>query len=95
MFTDADGQCANHEVCILLSHNNSSILVPQRVELYHLMPAPPRKRGDWIVIMHGDHQGVVAEVIACRLKPSKVEVVIDGAKMAFEFRNICRLTKPE
>jgi hypothetical protein len=94
MFTDANGQCTYHEVCIILS-DNRGISVPQRVELRHLRPVPPRKKGDWIVIMSGDHQGVVAEVIACRQKTKKAEVVIDGAKMAFDFRNICRLTKPE
>ena len=59
-----------------------------------MKPVPPKKKGNWIVIMHGDHQGVVTEVIACKTKASKAEVVINGAKIAFNFSNICRLTKP-
>ena len=94
MFTDADGQCTYHEACIILSDNRANS-VPQRVELRHLRPVPPKKKGDWIVIMSGDHQGVVAEVIACRQKAKKAEVAIKGATMAFNFSNTCRLTKPE
>ena len=68
--------------------------VAQRVELHHLKPVLPKKKGNWIVIMHGDHQGVITEVIECKTKASKAEVVINGAKIAFNFSNICCLTKP-
>jgi hypothetical protein len=94
-FTDANGQCAHHEVCIILTDHQTAIPVSQRMELRHLKPVPPKKKGDWIVIISGDHQGAVAEVIACKTKASKAEVVINGAKVALNFSDICRLTKPD
>jgi ribosomal protein L24 len=60
-----------------------------------LRPVPPKKKGDWIVVTSGAHQGVVAEVIACKTKASKAEVTINGAKTVFDFSGICRLTKPD
>lgn len=94
-FTDANGLCPYHEVCMILTDHRTAIPLPRRVELRHLKPVPPKKKGDWIVVISGDHQGVVAEVIACRTKVSKAEVSINGSKIAFDFSNICRLTKPE
>ena len=94
-FTDANGQCANHEVCIIVTDHRTAQPVPHRVELRHLKPVPPKKQGDWIVVISGDHLGVVAEVIACKTKTSKAEVVVNGAKTAFNFSVICRLTKPD
>ena len=94
-FTDANGQCAYHEVCIIVTDHRTAIPVWRRVELRHLKPVPPKKKGDCIVIIYGVHQGVVAEVMACKTKASKAEVVINGAKMAFDFSDICRLTKPD
>ena len=60
-----------------------------------MKPVPPKKKGDWIVVLTGDHVGVVAEVVACKTRTSKAEVVINGAKMTFNFSGICRLTKPD
>jgi hypothetical protein len=94
-FTDANGQCPHHEVCIILTDHRTALPVPHRVELRHLKPAPPKKKGDWVVVISGDHQGFVAEVVACKTKALKAEVVIDGAKIAFNFLDICRLTKPD
>ena len=91
-FIDVNGQCAPHEICIILTNHQMAIPVPQRVELCHLKHAPPKKKGDWIVIVSRDHQGVVAEVIACKTKASKAEVVINGAKIALNFSDICHLT---
>ena len=79
-FTDANGQCTHHEVCIILIDHWTAIPVPQRMELCHLKPVPPKKKGDWIVIISRDHQGVVTEVIACKTKASKAEVVINGQR---------------
>ena len=94
-FTDANGECAYNEVCIILTDHRTAIPVPQRVELRHVRPVPPKKKGDWIVIISGVHHGVVAEVIACKTKASKAEVVVNGAKIAFDFSAVCRLTKPD
>jgi hypothetical protein len=94
-FTDANGHCAHHEICIIVTDHRTAILVPRRVELHYLKPVPPKKKGDWIVIISGDHQGVVAEVIACKTKASKADVAINGAKISFNFSDICRLTKPD
>ena len=55
----------------------------------------PKKKGDWIVVISGDHQGIVAEVIVCKTKVLKAEVVANRAKIAFNFSDICRLTRPE
>ena len=93
-FTDSNGQCPHHEVCIILTDHRTAVPVPRRVELRHLKPVPPKKKGDWIVIVSGDHQGVVAEVNACKTKASKAEVAINGVKTTFNFSDICRLTKP-
>jgi hypothetical protein len=94
-FADKNGQCAHHEVCTILTDHRTAIPVPRRVELRHLKPVPPKKKGDWIVVLTGDHVGVVTEVVACKTRTSKAEVVINGAKMTFNFSGICRLTKPD
>jgi hypothetical protein len=65
------------------------------VELHHLRPVLLKKKGDWIGIISGDHQGVVAEVIACKSKSLNAEVVVNRAKIAFNFSDICRLTRPD
>ena len=94
-FTDANGQCAHHKVCIILTNHQTAIPVPWRVELHHLKPVPPKKTGDWIVIISRVHQGIVTEVIACKTKASKAEVVINGAKAVLNSSDICHLTKPD
>ena len=94
-FTDANGQCAHHEVCIILTNHWTAIPVPQRVELCHLKPVLPKKKGDWIVVISRVHQGVVTEVIACKTKALKAEVVINGAEVVLNFSDICHLTKPD
>jgi hypothetical protein len=94
-FTDVNGQCADHEVCLILTDNRTALPVPHRVGLRHVKAVPPKKKGDWIVILYGEHRGVVAEVIACKTKTTKAEVVINGTKTAFDFSQICRLTKPD
>ena len=55
----------------------------------------PKKKGDWIVIFYGNYEGVVTEVVACKTKVSKAEVVINGKKIAFNFSDICHLTNPD
>ena len=94
-FRDANGECLPHEICIIVTDHRTALPVPRRVELRHLKPVPPKKKGDWVVITFGDHQGVVAEVVACKTKASKAEVVINAGKTAFNFTDICRLTKPD
>jgi hypothetical protein len=94
-FIDANGQCPHHEVCIIVTDHRTAVPVPRRVELRHLKPVPPKKKGDWIVIISGDLQGAVAEVVACKTKALRAEVAINGVKMALNFSDICRLMKPE
>ena len=94
-FTDAEGPCSHHQICIIVTDHRTAIPVPRRVELRHLKPAPPKKKGDWMVIMSGDHRGVVAEVVACKTKLQKAEVFIKGSKSTLNFSDICRLTKPD
>ena len=94
-FMDANGQCPLHEVCIIVTDYQTALPVQHRVELRHLKPVPPKKKGDWIVVISGDHRGVVAEVIACKTKVLKAEVVANRAKIAFNFSDICCLTRPE
>ena len=50
-FTDANGQCAHHEVCIILTDHQTAIPVPWRVELCHLKPVPPKKKR-WLDCYH-------------------------------------------
>jgi hypothetical protein len=78
-----------------VTDHRTALPVPKRVELRHLKAVPPKKKGDWVVILSGVHQGVVAEVVACKTKASKAEVVISGARIVFDFSDTCRLTKPE
>jgi hypothetical protein len=93
-FTDANGPCAIHEICVIVTDHRTAQPVPHRVELRHLKPVPPKKKGDWIVVISGDRLGFVAEVIACKTKASKAEVIVNGARISFNFSDICRLTKP-
>jgi hypothetical protein len=93
-FTDANGLCPHHEVCVILTDHRTAVPFQRRIELRHLKPVPPKKKGDWIVVVSGDHRGVVAEVITCRTKASKAEVFVNGSKISFDFSDICRLTKP-
>ena len=93
-FTDAVGQCLHHEVCIIIGDHQTALPILRRVKLHHLKPVLPKRKGDWIIILSGDYQGAVAEVIACKTKTSKAEVVINGAKIAFSFSDICHLMKP-
>ena len=74
---------------------HATSISPWRVELHHLKPVLPKKKGDWIVVISRVHQGVVTEVIACKTKALKAEVVINGAKVVLNFSDICCLTKPD
>jgi hypothetical protein len=95
-FMDAEGKCAHHGFCIIVTDHWMALPVPHRVELQHLKPAPPKKKIlDWMVIFSGDHQGVVAEVFACKTKSSKAEAFINGSKLTLNSSDICRLTKPD
>ena len=69
-FTDAEGLCAHHEICIIVTDHRTARPVPR-------------------------HQGVVAEVVACKTKSSKAEAFINGSKLMLNFSDICRLTKPD
>jgi hypothetical protein len=62
-FTDENGQCTHHEVCVILTDHRTAIPVPRRVEHHYLKPVPPKKKSDWIVIISGEYQGIVAEVV--------------------------------
>ena len=90
---DANGQCPLHEVCVIVTDHRTALPVQCRVELRHLKPVLPKKKGDWIVVILGDHRGIVTEVIACKTKVLKAEVVANRAKL--NFSDICRLTRPE
>lgn len=52
------------------------------------------KKGDYVVILSGDHQGLVAEVKQCQRKKRKVTVIIDNLSLTYDFALVCRLTKP-
>ena len=45
-FTDANGQRAHHEVCIILTNHQTAIPVLWRVEFCHLRPVLPKKKGN-------------------------------------------------
>ena len=64
-FTDANGQCAHHEVCIILTNHQTAIPVLWRVELHHLKPVLRKKKGDWIVIISGDMLVACIDMGAC------------------------------
>ena len=93
-FMDANGQCLHHEVCVIVTDHRTAVPVQRRVELRHLKPAPPKKKGDWIAVISGDHRGVVTEVVVCKTKSSKAEVVINQAKIALNFSDTYRLSSP-
>jgi hypothetical protein len=84
--------CADNEIVIVVSNHRTSQHLPRKVELHHLVPALPVKRGDYVLILSGDNQGHVTEVIQCQKKKQKVKVIINNMPLTYGFALVCRLT---
>ena len=54
--------CADNEIVIKVSNHQTSRPCPRNIQLNHLVPASPVKKGDPVVILSGDHQCHVMEV---------------------------------
>jgi hypothetical protein len=91
--SDRFDACADDEIVIVVSDHHTSQLRSRKVQLHHLVPASPMKKGDHVVVLSGDHKGHVTEVIQCQKKERKVKVFIDGWLLTYDFALVCRLTK--
>lgn len=86
--------CADNEIVIVVSDHHTSELRPRNIQLHHLVPASPVKKGDHVVILSGDCQGHVAKVIQCQRKEQKVKIMTNSQHLSFNFSLVCRLTIP-
>lgn len=84
--------CADNEIVVVVSDHRTSQLRSRNVRLHHLMPASPVKKGDYAVILSGNHQGVVGEIMQCQRKERKVKIKINNQRLTFDFAVVCRLT---
>lgn len=85
--------CASNEIVVVVTDHRTSQLQSRNVPLHHLVPAAPQKKGDYVVILSGDYQGRVAEVIQCQRKNRQVKIIIDNQPLTHNFSEICRLTQ--
>ena len=83
--------CAEDEIVVVVSDHRTSQLCSKTVQLYHLTPASPVKKGDHVVILSGDYKGCVAKVIQCQKKERKVKIFMDGWHLIYDFALVCRL----
>lgn len=84
--------CADNEIVVVVSDHRTSQHQSRNVELHHLMPASPVKKGDYVVVLSGENQGRVAEVIQCQRKERKVKIIINNQSLTVDFALVCRLT---
>ena len=91
--SDRFDACADDEIVVVVSNNHTSQLRSRKVQLHHLVPASPVKKGDHVVILSGDHKGCVVKVIQCQKKERKVKVFIHGWLSTYNFALVCRLTQ--
>ena len=85
--------CADNEIVVVVSDHRTSQHCSRTIQLHHLVPASPVKKGDYVVILHGDLQGHVTEVIQCQRKEKMVKININNKHVAYDFAQVCRLTK--
>ena len=85
--------CADNEIVVVVSDHHTSQLHPRKVQLHHLVPALPVKKGDYVVILSGDYQGRVTEVMQCQKKEWKVKIIIDNQRLTYNFALVCHLTQ--
>jgi hypothetical protein len=86
--------CAEDEIVVEVTNHRTSLLCPRNVPLDHLVPGSPMKKGNYVVILSGDRQGLVAEVKQCQRKKRKVTIITDNLSLSYDFALVCRLTKP-
>lgn len=85
--------CDNNEIVVVVSNHRTSQLQWRKVQLHHLVPASPVKKGDYVVILSGDYQGQVTEVLECQRKKQKVKIIINNSPQTYDFALVCRLTQ--
>lgn len=91
--SDRFNGCAQDEVVVVISNHRTSQICSRTVQLRHLKPASPVKKGDHVVVLSGDRKGHVAKVLQCQKKSQKVKVFLDGWHLTYDFALVCRLTK--
>ena len=84
--------CAENEIVVVVSDHRTSAHQPRKVQLHHLKPALPVKKGDHVVILSGENQGRVVEVIQCQKKERKVKTILNNQPLTIDFAVACRLT---
>ena len=47
----------------------------------------------YVVILSGDYQGQVMEVLECQRKKWKVKIIINNSPLTYDFAIVCRLTQ--
>ena len=72
-FWETDGVCMNNEVSLSWKDNHGR-LVSERVALDHLLPAPPKSKGDLVIILSGPHQNSRGKVVQYRRKKQEADV---------------------
>ena len=85
--------CDNNEILVVVSNHRTSQPQWRKVQLHHLVPASPVKKGDYVVILSGDHQGQVTEVLECQRKKQKVKIIINNSPRTYDFSIVCQLTQ--
>jgi hypothetical protein len=93
-FADADGTCADDEVCLEWTDHRTATPIHRRVAVRHLTPAPPRSKGERVVVLVGDNRGQIGVVEACKKKKGEAVVVLPLIKATYPFPQICRITTP-
>jgi hypothetical protein len=85
--------CADDEIVVVVSDHRTSRHCPRNIQLHHLLPASPKKKGDYVVILSGDDRGQVQEVMQCQKKERKVKIIINNRPLTYSFAQVCRLTR--
>jgi hypothetical protein len=55
--------CADNEIVVVVSDHRTGQHLPRKVQLHHLVPASPIKKGDYVLLLSGENQGHVTEVV--------------------------------
>ena len=84
--------CADNEIVVVVSNHHTSQHQSRNVQLHHLMPALPIKKGNYVVVLSGDNQGHVAKVIQCQRKKWKVKIIVNNQHLTVDFALVCHLT---
>ncbi|KAG1718814.1 hypothetical protein EDD22DRAFT_952462 [Suillus occidentalis] len=80
------------EGCLAVSCSSSS--AGAAIQHYHipvtdLSPAPPRKKNQQCIVLHGNHRGSICNVLKCNVKKNTVDIAIASTVINLRFDQIC------